>query len=84
MKQILFFDSMLVPKIITFVYWLQLACTVLFGLGTIFKGGFGLMAIFMGLVIMVTGAVGSRIFCELSIVLFKIHENIKKLADKQI
>ncbi len=42
------------------------------------------MAIFMGLVIMVTGAVGSRIFCELSIVLFKIHENIKKLADKQI
>ena len=83
MRQILFFDSMLIPKIITIVYWLMLAGAVLFGLGAIFKGGFGLGAIFMGIVVMAIGAVGARIYCELLIVLFKIHENIKKLADKQ-
>ena len=83
MRQILFFDSMLIPKIITFIYWLLLAGVALFGLGVIFKGGFGLGAIFMGILVMAAGAVGARIYCELLIVLFKIHENIKKLADKQ-
>jgi hypothetical protein len=36
----------------------------------------------MGLGIIVGGGVGARIWCELLIVLFKIHENIKKIADK--
>jgi len=36
-----------------------------------------------GLGIIIGGGVGARIWCELLIVLFKIHENIRKMADKQ-
>lgn len=85
MKDVFFFDAMLTPKIITFVYWLLLLFAVLSGLGAMF-GGFGgvtFSKFLMGLVIIVGGGVGARIWCELLIVLFKIHENIKKLAEKQ-
>lgn len=49
-------------------------------------GGFGgvtFTSFLMGIGIMVGGGVGARIWCELLIVLFKIHENIKKVADKE-
>lgn len=36
----------------------------------------------MGVGVIVGGAIGARIWCELLIVLFKINENIKKVADK--
>lgn len=80
MKDIFFFESMLTPKIITFVYWLMLLGSLFSGLGTMFTdygGGF-----FAGLAIIVGGAIGARIWCELLIVLFKIHENLQKLANK--
>lgn len=80
MKSVFFFDSMLTPKIITFVYWLMLLGCVVSGLGAMFSsygGGF-----FTGLGILVGGAIASRIWCELLIVLFKIHENLQKLANK--
>jgi len=77
MRDILFFDAMLTPKIITFVYWLMLAGVVLGGLGTIFSG-----AILSGIGVLVGGAVGVRIWCELLIVLFKVNDNIKALAEK--
>lgn len=79
-RDVLFFDSMLTPKIITLVYWLLLASALISGLGTMFSGGFG--GFLLGIVVMVGGAIGARIWCELLIVLFKINENIKKVADK--
>lgn len=77
MKEVLFFDSMLTPKIITVVYWLLLGI-LLSGLGTMFSGQGG--GFLIGLGVIVGGAIGARIWCELLIVLFKIHENIKRLA----
>ncbi|PYE35134.1 uncharacterized protein DUF4282 [Idiomarina fontislapidosi] len=80
MKSIFVFDSMLTPKIITFVYWLMLLGCLVSGLTTMFSefgGGF-----FAGLGIIIFGAVGARIWCELLIVLFKIHENLQKVANK--
>jgi len=79
MKDIFFFDGMLTPKIITFVYWLMLLGVLIAGFGAMFSD-FGSFK--SGLMILVGGAVGSRIWCELLIVLFKIHENLQKLADK--
>lgn len=38
MKSILYFDSMLTPRIITFVYWMLLLMAVLGGLTTMFSG----------------------------------------------
>lgn len=79
-KDIFVFDSMLTPKIITFIYWLMLLGCLVSGLSAMFTqygGGF-----FTGLGIIVFGSIGSRIWCELLIVLFKIHENLKTIAEK--
>ena len=85
MKDVLFFDAMLTPKIITFIYWLLLLGAVIFGVSSMLGGYDGITfgKLLKGLVIILGGALGARIYCELMIVLFKIHENIKKLADKQ-
>lgn len=80
MKDIFFFDSMLTPKIITFVYWLMLLGSLISGLSAMFTQYGG--GIFSGLGIIIGGAIGSRIWCELLIVLFKIHENLQKIANK--
>ena len=83
MKDVLFFDGMLTPKIITFVYWLLLFSVVVSGLSTIF-GGYGGITFgkfMMGIGIIIGGGIAARIWCELLIVLFKIHENLKKIAD---
>ena len=47
MRDILFFDSMLTPKIITLVYWLLLGAALVSGLGMMFAGGIG--SFFMGI-----------------------------------
>lgn len=82
MREIFYFESMLTPKIITFAYWLLLLIVCVAGLGTILGGGMSFGKFLMGIAIIVLGAFFSRIWCELLIVLFKIDENIKKIADK--
>lgn len=83
MKDIFFFDSMLTPKIITFVYWLMLFAALASGLGAIFSGYGGFFGnLFSGLGIIIGGAIAARIWCELMIVLFKIHENLHKIAER--
>jgi hypothetical protein len=76
---------MLTPQIITFVYWLLLLIVCVAELSTIFSGYGGVTfgKIFMGIVIIVSGGFLARIWCELLIVLFKMNDNIKKIADKQ-
>lgn len=84
MKNVLFFDNMLVPKIITFVYWLLLLVAAVTGLRAMFGGygGFTFGSFFMGLVYIAVGALGARIWCELMIVLFKINEALQELRQK--
>jgi hypothetical protein len=83
MKDIFFFDSMLTPKIITVVYWLMLFAALVSGLGAIFSGYGGFFGnLFSGLGIIIGGAVAARIWCELMIVLFKIHENLQTIAQR--
>ncbi|MCL1077289.1 DUF4282 domain-containing protein [Parashewanella spongiae] len=80
MRDIFFFDSMLTPKIITFVYWLMLFGTVISSISIMFtQYGGGLL---YGLGVLIGGVIGTRIWCELLIVLFKIHENLNKIANK--
>lgn len=78
MKDVLFFDAMLTPKIITGVYWLLMLGVVIGSLATMFTSSF-----WAGLGALVGGVIGVRIWCELLIVMFKIHENLKKIADNQ-
>lgn len=76
MKKLLFLDEMVTPKIVTLIYWLIL-------LGTIVSGVLAMSNSFLfGLGIIVGGAIGARIWSEVMIVLFKIHENLHKIANK--
>lgn len=80
MKNILFFDSMLTPKIITFVYWILLFLVVIGGLSSMFSGSF--IGFLLGILYMVGGAVAARIWCELLIVLFKMNEALQEISKK--
>jgi hypothetical protein len=84
MKNVLFFDNMLTPKIITFVYWLLLLAAAIGGLGAMFGGyeGFTIGKFFMGLLYTAGGAVAIRMWCELLIVLFKMNEALQELRHK--
>lgn len=89
MRELFHFDTMLTPKIITIIYWLLLAGVVISGLGAMFTSGpmhagpaFTFASFLTGLLVIVFGAIGARVWCELLIVIFKIHENLKRVADK--
>ncbi len=84
MNNILSFDKMLTPKIITFVYWLMLLGAVIFGLSSMFGGyvGFTIGKFFMGILYIIGMAVGARIWCELLIVLFKMNEALQEMKNK--
>lgn len=78
-KSTFFFDSMVTPKIITFLYWLMLLGVVVGGIYVMFLpyiGGF-----FKGLGILVFGALYVRISCEILIVIFKINESAHRIAE---
>lgn len=84
MKDVLFFNNMLTPKIITFVYWLLLLSAVIGGITTMFSGyeGFTFGSFLTGIFFAVAGAIGARIWCELLIVLFKMNEALQELRKK--
>lgn len=83
MKSLLFFDAMITPKIITFIYWLLLFVAAVGGIGSMFSfGRLTFSGFATGLAVVVGGALGARIWCELLIVLFKINEHTQKMADK--
>ncbi|MBU1171775.1 MAG: DUF4282 domain-containing protein [Proteobacteria bacterium] len=81
MKDILVFETMVTPKLITFIYWILLVLIVMGGIGYIFSN-FSIMRVIVGVGMIAGGGVCARIYCELLIVIFKINENIKKIADK--
>lgn len=84
MKDVLFFDNMLTPKIITAVFWLLLVGSVIGGIGSMFGGyeGFTFGKFIMGILYVAGGGVASRIWCELLIVLFKMNEALQEIRRK--
>ena len=84
MKEILHFDSMLTPKLITFIYWILLVASIFGGLTTMFSdfGGISFSSFLMGIVYAVLGMIFARIWCELLIVLFKMNEALQTLKNK--
>ena len=77
MRDIFFFDKMLTPTIITFVYWLILAGCLISGLFSMFSGDF-----LIGVGTIVGGVLFGRIWCELLIVLFKMNEALQVIRTK--
>jgi hypothetical protein len=75
-RDLLFFDKLIMPKVITFVYWLMLFGCIIGGLVTMF-GSF-----ISGLGILIGGVILSRLYCELMIVLFKMNESLAVIRNK--
>jgi hypothetical protein len=73
-KDVLFFDKMLTPQVITFVYWILIVVVVLGGIGTMFVQSF-----IAGLIAIVLGLLFARIWCELLIVLFKMNDALQNI-----
>ena len=81
MKSVLTFESMITPKIITFLYWLLLLGVAVGGVGAMLSFGRISFASFAtGLLVMAGGALAARIWCELLIVLFKINEHMQTVS----
>mgnify|MGYP001346096307 FL=1 len=85
MKRFIQFDRMVTPAIIKAVFWIGVIVTVLAGLAQIFAGmsapfGGGAQVV-GGLLIIILGPLFTRIYCELLIILFKMHETLQKIND---
>lgn len=83
MGDLLSFDKMITPKIITLVYWLMLLAVVVGSLAQMFGGygGFSLGKFFWGLFYLIGGVLAARIWCELLIVLFKMNEALQEMRN---
>lgn len=77
MRDVLFLDNMITPRIITIVYWVLLVGLLVGGLAYTFNGG-GITA-FLG---MLAALVFARIWCELFIVFFKMNEALQDIRGK--
>ena len=85
MKDALFFNTMLPPKIITFVYWIMLLLVLLASINTMFTSwdGFSFSSFLVGVFYILMGTISARISCELLIVLFTMNESLQKLNNKE-
>jgi hypothetical protein len=84
MKEFLHFDRMITGDIIKYVFWVLSGICVLMGvvtlLGSLAEGEF--VGVLGAILIAVLGPVIIRIYCELMIILFKIHENLVAIRNK--
>lgn len=90
MRNWLYFDAMVTPKIITFIYWVMLAVSAISGLVLLFKGfgamkwngfaGFGMVV--AAPILVALSALMARVYCEVMIVLFKINEALQDIRSK--
>lgn len=90
MRSWLYFDTMVTPKIITFIYWVMLAAAAISGLVLLFKGfgvmkwngfaGFGMVV--AAPILAALSALLARVYCEIMIVLFKVNEALQDIRSK--
>jgi len=75
-RDLLFFEKMIVPKIIQVIYWILLVVVLLAGIVTLFQ------SVLAGIGLIVLGPLLVRIYCELMIVIFKINESLQVIRNK--
>jgi hypothetical protein len=77
MKSILFFDTMLTPRILTLLYWFSLTCVIISGVVATVTGH-----IWEGLLSLIIGTIMTRVGFEIIMIAFKNNEYLRKLACK--
>ena len=77
LKVILFFDTMITPKVITLLYWIVMVLIIFSGIFMMTQ------SILQGLAILVGGTIVYRVLFEMIIIAFKNNEYLKKIAEKE-
>jgi len=87
LKAFLSFDKLIVPSFIKVIFYLEVTIFLLIGvlligsgMASTFGGGF---QVFLGLLVLFFGPLFSRVACELTIILFKIHDQLKIGNERQ-
>ena len=78
MQDLLSFRRMITPVLVQILFWLGIVVVVIGGLVALFGG-----APLEGLVALIFGPIVVRVYCELTIVIFKIHEALEAIRDNQ-
>lgn len=76
-KKFIGFDKMIATSVIKGLYYIFLVLTLISGLVMMFK-----MSFFKGLLMLIIGPILVRLYAELIIVLFSIHDNLVKIRLK--
>ncbi|MEW6387579.1 MAG: DUF4282 domain-containing protein [Thermodesulfobacteriota bacterium] len=83
MKDFWAFRTMVTPVIIQIVFWVGVVVCVIAGLVLIGSGLTGPYAsgfnVFKGLLILILGPLGVRIYCEILIIFFRINETLTEI-----
>jgi hypothetical protein len=79
MKELLTFEKMITPKIITVVYYIALAGVLISGISALSSADSFLEGILKGVLIIGLGSLFVRVYCELCIVFFKMNESLAAL-----
>lgn len=77
LAKMLNFDTMITPSVIKFIYYFFSGLGIIIGLVTMNE------SVLAGLLIAVIAPFMTRITCEGIIVIFKLHENLSKIANKE-
>lgn len=76
MQDYLSFRKMITPAFIQIIFWIGVAGIIIGGLVAMDQSIIG------GLLAMLVGLLVWRIYCELMLILFKIHERLVEISDK--
>lgn len=81
MNEYLTFRKMITPTIIQIVFWIGLAAVVISAIAAMFsaEGGF-----FQGLLLLIFGSIGWRIYCELIIVFFQMNKSLNDIRERNV
>ncbi|MFZ5804569.1 MAG: DUF4282 domain-containing protein [Acidobacteriota bacterium] len=89
LSEFLSFEKMLTPVLVKVIFVLWLGACVLFSLVggvsrlvNVFRGhyDFGMAKLVLAILVLVLGSLGARLFCELVIVIFRIHDCAEQIA----
>jgi phosphotransferase system glucose/maltose/N-acetylglucosamine-specific IIC component len=85
MEDFLKFRKMITPAIIQVLFWIGVAVCVIAGLVFMaysfdsYSGGVGVFL--SGLLVLILGPIGVRVYCELLILFFRMNESLTEIKD---
>lgn len=81
MKNFLSFNKMITPKIIMILFWIGVAFTIMYAFMAFAMGaqmGTPMMYL-VGILTLILAPLVVRVYCELLIIMFKIHETLEEI-----